>query len=261
MGTAEDGESIPQLLCAHSQDGTTLAAALFQKDSASWLVIGAVEQATSTLRGPAYVVSGPEGAAHIFLFREYGSGQLRLLTPSTPWIRAAAPLRRGGVPGGQPAHLGVAGGGDILEEGSRAAQEYEEFWQTYLPAVPPPVWSCSPGKRPPAPTGLSRPLDLSPLRLLLVFPGWTCPTGCMSRPGLAGGLAQEGLQSLADGGPPPPPGRSVPSPPPMAATCCPPPAASEEADYLLIAQADSDPECASLPACASDTGPGKYLRP
>ena len=79
MGTAEDGESIPQLLCAHSQDGTTLAAALFQKDSASWLVIGAVEQATSTLRGPAHVVSGPEGAAHIFPFREYGSGQLRLL--------------------------------------------------------------------------------------------------------------------------------------------------------------------------------------
>ena len=81
MGTAEDGESIPQLLCAHSQDGTTLAAALFQKGSASWLVIGAVEQATSTLRGPAYVVSGPEGAAHIFPFREHDSGQLRLLYP------------------------------------------------------------------------------------------------------------------------------------------------------------------------------------
>lgn len=112
MGTAEDGESIPQLLCAHSQDGTTLAAALFQKDSASWLVIGAVEQATSTLRGPAYVVSGPEGAAHIFPFREYGSGQLRLLyTFNTLDQGSRSGLRRGGVPGGQPAHLGVAGGG------------------------------------------------------------------------------------------------------------------------------------------------------
>ena len=69
MGTAEDGESIPQLLCAHSQDGTTLAAALFQKDSASWLVIGAVEQATSTLRGPAYVVSGPEAVSYTHLAR------------------------------------------------------------------------------------------------------------------------------------------------------------------------------------------------
>ena len=112
MGTAEDGESIPQLLCAHSQDGTTLAAALFQKGSASWLVIGAVEQATSTLRGPAYVVSGPEGAAHIFPFREYGSGQLRLLyTFNTLDQGSRSGSAGGGVPGGQPAHLGVAGGG------------------------------------------------------------------------------------------------------------------------------------------------------
>ena len=123
MGTAEDGESIPQLLCAHSQDGTTLAAALFQKDSASWLVIGAVEQATSTLRGPAYVVSGPEGTAHIFPFREYGSGQLRLLYTFNT-LDQGSRSGSAGVVCLEDSRLTWAwpAEGDILEEGSRAAQ-------------------------------------------------------------------------------------------------------------------------------------------
>ena len=139
MGTAEDGESIPQLLCAHSQDGTTLAAALFQKGSASWLVIGAVEQATSTLRDPAYVVSGPEGAAHIFPFREYGSGQLRLLYTFSNTLDQGSRSGSAGVVCLEDSRLTWAwpAEGDILEEGSRSAQEYEEFWQSLsAPAVP-----------------------------------------------------------------------------------------------------------------------------
>lgn len=42
------------------------------------------------------------------------------------------------MPGGQPGSPGRGPAeGDILEEGSRAAQEYEEFWQTYLPLLSP----------------------------------------------------------------------------------------------------------------------------
>ena len=244
MGTAEDGESIPQLLCAHSQDGTTLAAALFQKGSASWLVIGAVEQATSTLRGPAYVVSGPEGAAHIFPFREYGSGQLRLLYTFNT-LDQGSRSGSAGVVCLEDSRLTWAwpAEGDILEEGSRAAQEYEEFWQTYLPLL--------------SPSGVelfsretaSSPYGGSPAQWTYHHsdsfwssPELDLPDGVYEQARVwLEGLAQEGCNPWQTEGLPaawqiraltPADGRYLLSSP----------AVSEEADYLLTAQADSDPE-------------------
>ena len=172
MGAAEDGESIPQLLCAHSQDGTTLAAALFQKGSASWLVIGAVEQATSTLRGPAY--GSPDRRAPI----SSRSGSTAAVssacsTPSTPWIRAAASAPPGSVPGGQPAHLGVAGGGGTSwRRAPGPLRNMRNSGRPICPCCPPSGVELFSRETASSPYGgFSRPVDLSPLRLLLVFPG------------------------------------------------------------------------------------------
>lgn len=79
-----------------------------------------------------------EGAAHIFPFREYGSGQLRLLYTFNT-LDQGSRSGSAGVVCLEDSRLTWAwpAEGDILEEGSRAAQEYEEFWQTYLPLLSP----------------------------------------------------------------------------------------------------------------------------
>lgn len=113
--------------------------------------------------------------------------------------------------------------GDILEEGSRAAQEYEEFWQTYLPLL--------------SPSGVelfsretaSSPYGGSPAQWTYHHsdsfwssPELDLPDGVYEQARVwLEGLAQEGCNPWQTEGLPPP-GRSVPSPPPMAATCCPP---------------------------------------
>ena len=117
----------------------------------------------------------------------------------------------------------MAGGGDILEEGSRAAQEYEEFWQTYLPLL--------------SPSGVelfsretaSSPYGGSPAHWTYHHsdsfwssPELDLPDGVYEQTGSGwrGSLRRAAIPGRRRASPPP--GRSVPSPPPMAATCCPP---------------------------------------
>lgn len=96
MGTAEDGESIPQLLCAHSQDGTIPG----RRSLPERLRLLAGHRGSGTgdqhPTGPGLCGLRTGGGPPI----SSRSGSTAAVssacsTPSTPWIRAAAPAPPG----------------------------------------------------------------------------------------------------------------------------------------------------------------------
>ncbi len=132
-------EAAPQLLCSFSQEGTALAAAAFRDDYASYLVVGAVEEGSGELTGPAYTAAGGGAAIHAVAYRDIYSGQPRLLYTFRAMNQGYLNGEAGEVylEEGRLAWSWPGVGGDVLEEDSRAALDYEQFWQEHLPLLSP----------------------------------------------------------------------------------------------------------------------------
>ena len=132
-------QASPTLLHASSQDGYTLAAATFRDSYAAHLVIGAIEESTGVLTGPAYVLGGQGGAPHVLAYEPYGeAGAVRLLYTFNSMSQAliygeagAAGLSDGRLAWAWPVE------GDILEAGSQAQADYYTYWADHLALMAP----------------------------------------------------------------------------------------------------------------------------
>ena len=132
-------QASPTLLHASSQDGYTLAAASFRDSYAAHLVIGAIEESTGALTGPAYVLGGQGGAPHVLAYEPYGeTGAVRLLYTFNSMSQAliygeagAAGLADGRLAWAWPVE------GDILEAGSQAQADYYTYWADHLALMAP----------------------------------------------------------------------------------------------------------------------------
>ena len=126
----------PSLLNTSSQDGCTLAAASFQDSSSTYLVIGAVDEATGELTGPAFVTSAQGGTPHTRVFLQNDTFNLLytlngmsqgLLHGDSGVVR----LEGGTLSWSWPVE------GDILAQGSQAQADYAAYWDSHLALLSP----------------------------------------------------------------------------------------------------------------------------
>ena len=126
-----------QLLYTQRQEDTVLAAASFQDAARAWLVIGAVDLRSEALSGPTYVLSGEEPAIQTAPYSDFDGNPCLLYT-----FNIMSQGYRGGTAGAVALEDGRLTWvwpvqGDILEESSDAAREFQDFWTDRMALMAP----------------------------------------------------------------------------------------------------------------------------